>query len=154
MPIKVKADLKSVLKVTEDVKKRFNKEVSDGAVGYELVRTIQDMIKKGISPVDGQGRFERYSDSYRTAIKAKRVQGKTTVSPVNMYQTGEMLGSLRALQKGSKVIIEFTDKKAAYHQFAEGSMPVRKLLPQNGESFTKRITQLILKALKKAIKEK
>lgn len=155
MPIKVKADLKAVLKVTEDVKKRFRNEVTAGAIGYELVRTIQDLVRKGISPVEGQGRFQRYSQSYRDAIKAGYVKGKRSVSPVNLTKTGEMLGSVESVEKGGKVFVRINDKKARYHQDGTDKMPMRRILPENsGETFTKRITQLILKALKKSIKGK
>jgi hypothetical protein len=154
MPVRVRADLKALLKVTEDVKKRFRKEVTNGAIGYEMVRTIQDLIDKGISPVDGEGRFEKYSDSYRNAIKAGRVEGKKTVSPVDMYVTGDMMGSLQSVERNGRVFVEFTDEKASYHQEGNSKLPQRKLLPEEGESFTKRITQLILKALRKATRNK
>lgn len=154
MPIKIKSDIKAVLKVTEDVKKRFRREISAGSIGYELVRTIQDLVRKGISPVDKQGRFQRYSDSYRKAIKNKWIK-KQGVSPVNLTLTGEMLGSLESVESGNKVFLRFNDKKARYHQDGTSKMPMRRLLPEmKGELFTKRITQLILKALKKSIKGK
>jgi len=153
MPVKVRADLKAVEKVVDDVKKRYRKEVTTGAIGYELIRVIQDLIRKGISPVDKYGRFQRYSDSYRKAIKKKWVE-KQGVSPVNLKLTGEMLGSIRTFEKGEKLYLEFEDKKAWYHQDGTSKMPQRKLVPEEGETFTKRITQLLLKALKKAVKEK
>lgn len=154
MPIKVKTNLKSVLKVTEDVKNRFNEEITSGSIGYELIRTIQDLIRKGISPVEGKGRFQRYSQSYRTAIKKGYVK-KRGVSPVDLFVTGEMLGSLKAINQGKKVILKFDDKKARYHQDGTDKMPERRVLPEKaGEKFTKRVTQLILKALKNAARRK
>lgn len=154
MPIKVKTNLKSVLKVTEDVKKKFNEEVTKGSIGYELIRTLQDLIRKGISPVEGKGRFQRYSKSYRESIKKGYVK-KRGVSPVDLFVTGEMLGSLKAVNKGSKVILQFDDEKARYHQDGTDKMPERRILPEKaGEKFTKRVTQLILKALKFATKRK
>lgn len=154
MPIKIKSDIKAVLKVTEDVKKRFRREISAGSIGYELVRTIQDLVRKGISPVDKQGRFQRYSDSYRKAIKKRWIK-KRGVSPVNLTLTGEMLGSLESVESGKSVFLRFNDRKARYHQDGTSKMPMRRLLPEmKGEVFTKRITQLILKALKKSIRGK
>jgi hypothetical protein len=154
MPVKVKTDFKALSKLTGNVKKEFGREVTVGAIGYELVRTLQDLIMKGISPVFGAGRFKGYSDSYRKAIKSGRVKGKRNISPVTMRLTGEMLGSLRSVVRSGRVFIEFTDKKAAYHNFGKGNLPERKLLPQDGEAFTKRITQLILRALRQAIRKK
>lgn len=154
MPIKVKTNLKSVLKVTEDVKKKFKENLISGSIGYELIRTIQDLVRKGISPVDGRGRFQRYSQSYRDAIKKKWVN-KKKVSPVDLFLTGEMLGSLELKSKQNSVSLVFNDKKARYHQDGTDKMPMRRLLPEKkGELFTKRITQLIIKALKASLKRK
>lgn len=153
MPIKVRTNIKSVLKITEEVKAKFNDEISSGPIGYELIRTLQDLIRKGISPVEGEGRFQRYSDSYRKAIKDGSVE-KRGVSPVDLYLTGEMLGSLRVIKKNGKTVVEFEDKKARFHQDGTDKMPIRKVLPEKrGEKFTKRVTQLILKALRAAIKK-
>jgi hypothetical protein len=154
MPVKVKTNLKSVLKVTDDVRKRFKSNLSSGSIGYELVRTIQDLVRKGISPVEGQGRFKRYSDSYRKAIKNKWID-KRRISPADLYLTGEMLGSLEIKENQRSVSLIFTDKKARYHQDGTDKMPMRRLLPEKiSEVFTKRITQLILKALKLSLRRK
>lgn len=155
MPIKVKTSLKVLKKFNEDVKKEFKEELTNGAVGYELVRTIQDIIKKGLSPVDGVGRFERYSDSYRSAIKKNVYGANKRPSPVSMFLSGEMLGSLRLVTKNRKLYVEFEDKKAFWHQYGKGNLPVRKLLPTRMfDRFNKRINQIILKALKVAVAKK
>lgn len=154
MPIKVKTNIKSVMKITERVKESFKVEMTTGSIGLEFVKAIQNLIKKGISPVEGFGRFQRYSDSYRNSIRNKSID-KKTVSPVNLFLTGEMLESLRAIRKNDKVFVEFTDEKARYHQDGSDKMPMRRVLPEKrGEKFTKRVQQLIMKALKKAIREK
>jgi len=153
MPIKIKTDLKKLKNYTKEVKEKFHEELNSGAAGYELIRTLQDIIKKGISPVDGEGRFQKYSESYRNAIKSGRYPSKK-VSPVNMTLSGEMLGSLRFVKKNDKLFIEFEDEKAYWHQNGKGRLPKRKLLPVSRfDSFNKRITQLLIKALKTALKK-
>lgn len=155
MPVKIKTDLKVVKKLTEDVKSKFRKEITDGQVGYELVRTVFDTIRKGLSPVDGEGRFQRYSDSYRKAIKKGYLGSDKRPSPVSMYLSGEMLGSLKFVEKAKKLYLQFDDKKALWHHEGKGRLPKRRLLPtKRGSSFNKRITQIIIKALKNAVRKK
>lgn len=153
MPIKIKTDFKKLKRYTKEVKENYQNELNSGAAGYELIRLLQDIIRKGISPVDGEGRFQKYSDSYRKAIKEGKYPGKK-ISPVSMYLTGDMLGSLRFVKKNDKLYIEFEDKKAAYHQYGRGNLPKRKLLPTGlFDKFNKRITDLLVRALKKALKK-
>lgn len=153
MPIKIKADLKKMKNYTKEVKEKYKKELQSGEAGYELIRIIQDIIRKGISPVDKEGRFEKYSDSYRKDIKAGYYPTKK-VSPVNLYLTGDMMASLRFIEIGSKLYLQFEDEKAAWHNKGSGNLPIRKLLPTgSSETFNKRITDLLVKALKKVLKK-
>lgn len=155
MPVKIRTNLKVVKKLNDEVKAKFRKEITTGSFGYELIRTIQDIIRKGISPVDGQGRFQRYSDSYRNAIKKGYLGANKRPSPVSMFLSGEMLGSLKLIEKGKRLFLQFDDKKAAWHQNGKGNLPKRKLLPsKRGETFNKRIVQIIIKALKQAVRKK
>ena len=143
MPIKIKTDLKKLKNYNKEVKDRYQDELNSGAAGYELIRLLQDIIKKGISPVDGEGRFEKYSESYREAIRRGDYPSKK-VSPVNMYLSGDMLGSLRFKKVAGKLYVEFGDKKAAYHQYGQGNMPKRKLLPTGlFDKFNKRISSVL-----------
>jgi hypothetical protein len=156
MPIKIKTDLKTLKKLTDDVRKKFTQELETGEVGKELITAILDLINKGISPVDGAKRFQRYSKSYRDAIKKKYIKEKEKVSPVTMKKTGEMQESLKFVIKRGSTLLQFDDKKAAYHN--DGSkktnLPMRKLLPnKKGEKFTPRILGKIVKALKKATRK-
>jgi hypothetical protein len=154
VPIKVKSNLKSAKQITQEIKDKFVKEISTGESNYELIRILQDVIRKGLSPVDGEGRFEKYSASYKRAIKKGDLGPEKKPSPVSMYLTGEMLGSLRVVEKNGKAILEFEDEKAVYHQKGKGKLPVRKLLPTGRfETFNKRILQVLINALKKAVKK-
>lgn len=153
MPVKIKTNIKTLEKLNSDVRSRFRKELTTGEIGYTLIRTLQDIIKKGLSPVDGEGRFQKYSDSYRDAIREGRFKDKRA-SPVNMYLSGDMMGSLKLEEKGEKVYLTFDDKKAYWHQKGKGNLPVRKLLPVGRfEGFNKRILDLLVRALKRALKK-
>ena len=155
MPVKIKTNLKVVKNLTDEVKSKFRKEITSGNVGYELVRTVQDIIRKGISPVDKEGRFQKYSDSYRKAIKKGYLGSSKRPSPVSMFLTGEMLGSLKFIERGKRLFLQFDDKKALWHHEGKGRLPKRRLLPtRRGDTFNKRITQIIIKALKNAVRKK
>lgn len=154
MPIKIKTDLKTLRKLTDDVRKKFTQELETGEVGKELIAAILNLLNKGISPVEGENRFKRYSDSYRDSIKKKYIKEKTKVSPVTMKKTGEMQESLKFVIKGRSTFLQFDDKKAAYHNEGNKKLPKRKLLPnKKGEKFTPRILSKIVKALKKATRK-
>ena len=58
------------VKVTLDKRKieRFQREATK-KVARELPKIVVAEIERGISPVKGQGRFKRYSDSYRDQIR-------------------------------------------------------------------------------------
>jgi len=154
MPIKIKTDLKTLRKLTDDVRKKFTQELETGEVGRELITAILNLISKGISPVEGANRFQRYSQSYRDAIKKKYIKDKIKVSPVTMKKTGEMQDSLKFVIKGRSTFLQFDDKKAYWHNEGKGNLPKRKLLPNKGsEKFTPRILSKIVKALRKATRK-
>jgi hypothetical protein len=149
--IKIKLDIKT------DLEKARNGFFND------ILKTITDSIKsfisKGISPVSGQLRYDRYSESYRESIKRDYVKNKTKVSPVNLEQSGKMKRSLKAEKVSRGVKIEFTDEKAKYHDIegAGKSKTIRRLLPntgtRSGESFNKRLMDNIIKLYKDNIKK-
>lgn len=107
-----------------------------------FVLAVRAQIRKGISPVAQIGRFIRYSESYRSAIKKQygdASKKERQVSPVNMTLSGEMMNSLKTEKSGSGQRLFFEDKKAIFHdaQGAGKSKTIRRLLPtQNGETFT------------------
>lgn len=116
-----------------------------------LPDAIRRSIEKGVSPVQGGGRFKRYSDSYRKAIKndyesVKEKHGKQ--SPVDMTLTGDMLKSLDIVDsKPGTVRLEFDDPKAYYHNNsgAGKSRVIRRLLPdREGEKFSRSVQLTVL----------
>jgi hypothetical protein len=124
-----------------------------------IVSEIKSFIAKGISPVSGKTRYDRYSDSYREGIKGRKIEGKTKVSPVNLKQTGKMLESLRAEKVTRGVKVSFSDEKAKYHDIdgAGKAKTIRRLLPntggRDGELFNKRLMDNIIKVFKDNLKK-
>lgn len=140
----------------------FNKQLNKGTL--EGLRTeVEAQIKRGISPVEGVKRFDKYSESYREAIKesygeAKKKKGK--LSPVDMTLSGDMLDSLEIVQRGSKTYLEFTGKdtglRAYYHNNsgAGKSRKIRRLLPnKDGEKFNSVLQRKIVEIVKAIVKK-
>jgi len=127
-------------KILKETKKNFSRDLKN-----EIGDDIIEEILKGNSPVRNH-KFKRYSESYA------KTKGKT--APVDMLKDGDMLESLEVKQDGKgKVVIEFTDEKAEYHQKGQGKLPVRKLLPGAREKFNLNLTKKILNILKNALKK-
>lgn len=140
-------------RVMASVKKRMNKSFTNGEFGKKFIKAITSLIKKGISPVEGYGRFDQYSDSYKKAIQAKQIKGKKKISPVNLTKTGAMLKSMSFITRAGKLFFRYTDKKAIWHNDGEGNLPIRRIAPQEGESITPRLSQIIRKAFRDAMKK-
>lgn len=134
-------------RVQRGIKQAYWKEIGKSG----LVDIILGFIRKGTSVVQGEGRFQKYSDSYIKAIKDNRYPGKKR-SPVNLTQSGDMLDSLK-FQK-SDGILKFTSKLAKYHNDGEGNLPERRLLPnRDGERFNPRVRKVLRDSLSAAVKK-
>jgi len=108
---------------------------------------INKSILKGLSPVKGQGKFEKYSPNYK---KASRV--------VNLKVTGKLLDSftIEPIKGGFK--IGFDSDLADIHNRLgvprkDKENVVRRMLPDEtvGETFNRRITKEIEKELVRII---
>ena len=109
--LKVSKDLKRLLKPTQrnglinQVKKEFAKR---GPVKVKQA-IVQDMIK-GVSPVKGEGKWKRYSKSYKQQIK----------------------GKVRFFTKGGKVIaIKAARGKRISNSVTENANPTKQISPVN-----------------------
>lgn len=151
MPVKIVRRLQA-LSLLETTREDFKKEIKD-KFGNELL----DLIEKGVNPVKESGnKYPKYSESYKAAIKAGRVPGKSKISPVDLKQTGALHNSLTIDISGHNPRVTFNDPKALYHNdIGVGkSKVVRRILPNHGgEEFTYRLFQKIIEALKSAIKK-
>lgn len=156
----------------EKSKIKFYQKVAD-----QLPGVILDNWNKGISPVQGVGRFQQYSKSYieqiehnrkaersnnKNAEKSlkkglvavdKRAHGTAEIfrgkqrSPVNLRLTGFMHKSIRATADFLKATIYIDSPYAKYHNGA-GKVD-RHILPKGNESFS----SLIMKKLRDLLKE-
>lgn len=133
---KVETDFKALFKKFD----RFQRTALN-ALNKPLQREIVSTISKGISPVLGQGKYTKYSDSYKKAIKKGRLSRfSKRRSPVNLRLSGQMLSSIFGKKEGRKLVIGFKDKKAQWHNDGEGNLPRRAMLPQDNETFSRSIT--------------
>lgn len=146
--------VKDYSKLVPEVRKEFR------ATGIKPVRQaiLRDM-NKGISPVDGQGKFEKYSESYKAVISGKgsfrKVGGKVIFieglrdeallsaaspakkkSPVTLRLTGQLHNALKMYTSGGftekfRLVFDWRDFLADIHnrRGAGKKKVVRRMLP-------------------------
>lgn len=176
--IDLSRDLKDLLGSTAtkglvaDVRKNFERR-SHTKIKQAI---IQDMIR-GISPVEGEGKYDKYSDSYKEVIRGEyiyrnvgggkviRYKGKDeafhskssptkSISPVNLRHSGALHKSLKSFFQGNTLIIQFKHFLADIHnrRGAGKSKTVRRMLPtESGEEFNNTINKVIIAELRKAV---
>jgi hypothetical protein len=133
---KAKVDSKEMKKSLNKYRDEFIKQTSN-----ELQGLILNEIENGRSPVQGFGRFAKYSDSYLKQINRGLFDKKPR--PVNLTLSGQLLNTLKITPKESDIEITFTDELFDVHnkQGAGKSKTVRRMLPTNkGEKFSRSIT--------------
>ena len=144
---KVRVDLSDAIKDLN----QFNNAGIKAAANELQVRVVEE-IEQGRSPVARQGRFTRYSESYRKAIRKGRYPNKR-VAPVNLKLTGKLLRSFFVTPLGTnRVRIGFDNFLADIHnrQGAGKSKTVRRMLPTEvGETFSNTIFESVLNRLNK-----
>ena len=94
--VKVTADLREINSLVVLVRKDF-KRTAPRIIKKEIKRDIQS----GVSPVRGKGRFEKYSKSYKEAIKGETAFRRTKSGKVFAITTKGVKGS-RAFKQGIK----------------------------------------------------
>lgn len=150
----------------ELIKKTFADSIARYAPS--ILKEIQKSIERGVSPVEGKGRFVDYSDSYKNQIggRFKNAAGDILrrksssmmeklgkkVRPVNLTLSGRMMRTLYYKVKGSILEISFTSPIAAYHTiFGAGKRRViRSLLPAfTGERLSRTVFDKFDRRIKK-----
>ena len=141
------------------IKKSFNKilKLSRKELPPVLKEEIIDNhILKGKSPVDGEGRFDKYSPSYTRQIRKKKFKKyKKRTRPINLKLSGDLIESFYIKPNWqNKFRIGFTDPKAVYHDKdgAGKGKKIRRMLPRDGEQFTSRIRRKVKNVFKNIIK--
>jgi len=131
---------------------------------------ITDSILKGISPVEGDGKYQKYSESYKKAIKPVKLlkSGKRSkksgygrytkydkqISPVNLKLSGEMLDTFFVEPSPDGLFVGFKHKLANIHslQGAGKSKVIRHMLPVvKGSKFKRTIVSDIIDLVQKEI---
>lgn len=148
---------------TDKYKKSLAKATAKWQViaAQEIKPMIVEMIVKGQSPVQGQGRYKDYSSSYKKQITGKKYKslGKK-LRPVNLTLTGEMLRSIKSRPIINGIAVWFSDRKAKYHDKlgAGKSKVIRKMLPnEEGQKFSnvinKKLREILSTELSKELKK-
>ncbi len=155
MAVKIKKDLRRLKKLV----KRVQKEFARTAPKKIKIAIIDRTILRGISPVKGEGKFQKYSTGYKESIRAGRLPVPKNISPVNLKLSFTMLKSFFTKFKfgrNPRIEIGFNDELADIHnrRGAGKSKVIRRMLPtETGEEFNRSITSTIIKELQKAIKK-
>jgi hypothetical protein len=151
------------------------KEIQDGfqkligQIAPNILKGIEKSITRGGSPVEGKGRYQDYSDSYKQAIggRFKNAAGDVITSaskrysqynkkvrPVNLRLTGDMLKSLAYKVMGSALTIFFNSRLAVIHdeKGAGKRKVIRRLLPRKtGERLTRTVFDKFDRQIKKEL---
>ena len=84
--------------VNKKIKKELREKAQKALRSPEFERVMQkaiidDHILKGKSPIQGQGKFKKYSDSYKRDIRRRLKAFGKRVRPVNLKLSGQMLST-------------------------------------------------------------
>jgi len=156
---KVKVNLKEIQKLLSDVPAKAsltsNRKIADLAR-----RKILDLVSKGISPIEGNGRFEAYKPKDKNKRYPETVKGDYPAKrrrPVNLGLSGKFLRALKAFPKTVNIISigffsEYGETLEQGHREGANGQAKRPILPtESGESFTNQIRAVILKEYREAI---
>ena len=120
----------------------FNSPEFAQAIGDQLREEVIDSLSKGISPVQGERKFEPYKNPKSYPGKRK------PSSPVNLFLSGDLYRALEARLKGNSIIFGIFDPKVAKyaqaHQDGNAHLPRRAIVPDDGEVFQVSILRAIL----------
>jgi hypothetical protein len=149
---KIKVDTSKLKANYDKFKKEAIRDIHRNIGGY-----ILGNIAASLSPVEGFRKFQKYSDLYLKEIKRSRGFGVgKSRSPVNLYLSGQLIKSFKAVIKGDRVNIRFDNEKFVYHnnEGAGKSKVKRRMLPtEQGEKFNKQITISIKESLSRLIQK-
>lgn len=152
MKVTVQTKLDKLRTMLPTVQENFSR-----TMGPTVLEHIQASLAKGLSPVKGIGRLQRYSVDYTEAIKrgAFRSFGKKQ-RPINLFLSGEMLDSGRTEQRKGGVRVVFPHYLADIHnrRGAGKSKVVRHFMPTtSGEEFSRTIMSPIYVELQKLVSQ-
>ncbi len=151
----------------ERIKNKLKSELGRGIgkeIGEAVVDKMKEQIAKGISPIEGQGRFPAYKESYppkNKSFKSKYPDKKKR--PVNLSLSGDFIKDLK-VQKitknsdGVRVEIGFkggtlSHDKEEGHRSGVNQQRKRPIIPEARESFNNSIKSIINKIIRDSIKK-
>lgn len=131
-------------------------------LGDDFIEDMKSDIAKGISPIQGRGRFpgyknpENYPDQVRNRYANKRRR------PVNLKLSGDFLKSLKSIVKSigarNALFIGFNDRKSKLkeegHRDGANGQLKRPIIPEGSETFTPKLVKRFRDALVRAINKK
>jgi hypothetical protein len=139
--------------IFKDLEKQVNKRVERAIKKPKFEKLLQkavveDHIKKGKSPVAGKGKFKKYSESYKKAIRKRLFVFGKRIRPVNIMLSGHLLSTFFVKVNKRTLSIGFKDEVAEWINGGTNKMPRRPLLPTEGnEVFNKNIKKDIRRFL-------
>src|SRR3990172_7007641 len=140
---KIKFDERALNKllqsITDEAKKKLTtSQMND--IGRHVVVKMKDLIRKGVSPIQGNGRFEAYRGSYAMGISRKYARYKALgkkLRPVNLTLTGEMLNNLKHRASGTSIVVGYDEnseiKKEQGHREQANGQAFRPTIPEGKE---------------------
>lgn len=166
MKVRVKLDQKAVDRIKtklQALKAPMDKGTASD-LGKLMVTEMRSMITKGISTIEGQGRFPAYKhqgvkNKYPASVK-KNYPGKRD-RPVNLTLSGDFLKGLDSepisTRSGFATDIGYFDESEALkeqgHREGVHSQPKRPTIPKRGETFAQRIQRIISNIYRKRVRE-
>lgn len=161
MAINTKA-LQDLIKKIQDIpKKAINQSVAR-QTGTAMLAEMKDLISKGISPIEGKGRFQGYKRAgdpkgYPAKLR-KKYPGKKN-RPVNLKLSGDFLKDLtfRVSGRAGTTAIEvgyYTPSEAIKeegHRDGANGQPSRPTIPEGKEQFAISIQEAGIEILEKAV---
>jgi len=172
MPVKFKAEvdtkaLESIKKKTKQLKKPVTRDFAR-QIGRVIVKEMKRIIKRGVNPIKGWGKFPAYRGKYRKQIQKKgyvNVDGERVskkLRPVNLKLTGKFLSTLTSKAEpdktGFSAVVRYktdlSEKKEDGHRTGHNEQAERPTIPQKKlrEDFQKSISDKYIRLFNKAIK--
>ena len=143
----LKAELREKLNLSKIPRRQLELWADD------VVKSVKDNVRKGISPIGTGGRLPSYKNPSRYPGKRKSPR------PVNLKLTSRFLADLKSRivlsARGFKVLVGFRTQseivKEEGHRDGAGGQPKRPVIPLANEDFSRRIRLRLERSLKKIL---
>ena len=153
---KLKSDLQREMKTETRLAMQKVSPSDRTKIGQALIDIMKEQIAKGMSPIQGWGRFPKYKWvgkalahlKYPASVRHKFPGKRDT--PVNLSLSGKFLKALKPRATTTGVEVGFFDSK--YSKYEQGhreganDQPERPIIPINEEAFTRNVYQRLVDA--------